>query len=659
MAGLISPEFNIKIDKFNGGTATLINPARLPTRFAVESVNLIQDQDGIWRTRWGVDYFGNSINSSSSSIDGATEFVKQDGTREIIAVSGGYMWKSLNGLVWDRVTKSDSSYITFTEGKQCFFIQINKNLYISNGQETLTYYDGTYAYRYDQINPPTNLSATRGSGLSSGSFNNYYTVVAVNDVGNTTPVTPSINITTNKDRDYWEGSASNEFITLTWTASSGATGYQVYHGTTEGFENYIGSTSSTTFIDYGQATTPKNKWVETPEDNTTGGPKFTSMEVSSNILWGTGSKDAPYRVFWSGASQYLGKFSPFYGGGYVDIEYGGKNKPISVVHFRTGKGDPITTVLASSDDGKGATYQIELVTTPVGGSTIIVPAVYKIVGSVGTDAPASVVKVIDNIFYANKRGIYSLKNKEQMFNVLSTDNLIQPIRDQWEGINLKSFKKITAYFRNPYVLFSVPSGDENDRTCIFDTERNNWNWAWNIGFKSFFEFTDQNGKTRLLAVPNSGSRLVEISENLQGDFGVPFYQSYLSPLIPIDKDPRVLAKIKEVIFELGRFSGSVTIEVIGYTKQGITSTLTTKSISTQAGTSGWGEFLFSSFLFSDQNYSNPEIFTYDTIKKRLKVNKKVYAIQFKIYTTNKANFQLLSISANGFLIRKKSPSTWN
>jgi len=33
-------KFLIKIDKFNGGTATLINPARLPTRFAVESENL-------------------------------------------------------------------------------------------------------------------------------------------------------------------------------------------------------------------------------------------------------------------------------------------------------------------------------------------------------------------------------------------------------------------------------------------------------------------------------------------------------------------------------------------------------------------------------------------------------------------------------------------
>ncbi len=650
--------FSIKLDKFRGGTATLINPARLPPHFAVESVNLMQDQDGIWRTRPGVDFYGNEIDPSVSSIDGITEYVRTDGTRELLVVAGGYLWKSTdNARTWTKVEKSGGGYHTWTEGERVSLLQINNRLFIANGAEELSYYDGTYTYRYTALSAPTNLSGVRGAGLSAGSFNNYYTVAAVNDVGMTTPAT-SINVTTNKDRAFWTGTTNNEYVSLAWNAVSGANGYQIYNGDEEGYETLIGTATGTTFIDYGQVSNPRNEWAETPNDNTTAGPKLGTMELSANILWGTKDPDNPYRVYFSGASQFLGKFSPYYGGGWVDVEYGGKNKPLSVVHFRTGKGDPITTVLASSSDGKGATYQVELVTTSIGETSITIPATYKIVGSLGTDAPFSVVKVADNIFYANKRGVYALRNKEQMFNVLSTDNLIQPIRDRWEGLNSENFSKVVAYFKNPYVFFSVPMGDNNDTTAIFDMERNNWVWAWNVGFKIFCEYTQSDGKTKFLAIPNTGNRIVEISDNYEGDYGVPFYQSFMSPIIPVSKDPTVLARIREVIYELGKFKGSVTVGVVGITKDKQTASLVSKTIETQLGTSGWGDDFFSDFLFSDTN-DTPTTFTYSTIKKRLKVNKKLYGIQFKIYTTNRAYFELLSIFAEGSLMKKRPPSAWN
>ena len=646
-------KFLIKIDKFNGGTATLINPARLPTRFAVESENLIQDQDGIWRTRPGTDYYGNAI-SGISSFDGATEYVKNDGTREIIAIGGGSVYKSGDdGDSWTLVSGA-----TFTSGYKITFLQINNLLYISNGYDYLAVYDGSSLSTYSSLSTPSGLSGTRGSGLSSGSYNNYYRVVAVNSIGVTLP-SASVNVTTDKDRDYWsETPSDNEKITLSWTAVSGATGYQIYWGRHDQEETLIGLSSTNSFVDEGEQISPHNPYIETPNDNTTAAPKFKSMDLSGNIIWATNDPNNEYRVYWSGGGQYLGSFSPFYGGGWVDCEPGGKNKTKSVVHYRTGKGEPIATVLASSGDGKGVTFQIQLTSVSVGDTSITVPVVYKLVGSIGTDAPYATTKVADNVFFLNKRGIYALRNKEQMFNVLSTDNLIQPIRDKFESINQSKIGEAVGYYRYPRVYFSLANGSENDITIFFDTERRNWSWKWTIGFSGFFEHTDTNGRTHFLAIPTSGNRLVEISDNFTGDFGQPFYQSYISPLVPIDKDLTTMAKIRNAIYELGHFSGSVKLEIIGIKADKEVSTLATKTVSSTIGTSGIGADLFSDFLFSDTN-GTPTTFTYSTIKKKLNVGKKIYGIQFKVYTTNEAYFELLSIQAKGFLIHKRPPSQWN
>ena len=634
---------------FRGGTETLINPARLSPKFAYESTNLLQVQDGVWQTRPGTGYYGEAI-PDVSSIDGATEFIKSDGTREIIAIAGGYAWKSVGGGSWTQLTGA-----TFTAGYVPYFLQINDKLYISNGVDDLAYYDGTNLNVYSAISAPTGLFGTLGSGLSSGSNDNYYRVVAVNDVGMTTP-SASVNVTTNKHRDYWDKS-SNEYVTLSWTAVTGANGYQIYWGESDGNEVLIGTSSTNSFTDYGEAVNPKNVYVETPDDNTTGAPKFRSMTVSGSRIWGTYDPNNKYRVYWSGTGQYLGFFSPFYGGGYVDIEKGGKNKPYAVVHYRTGKGDPITTVLCSSNDGNGVVYQVQLITMTVGSTSLLVPATYKIVGSIGTDAPRGITAVDDNIFFINKRGVYALRNKEQMFNVLSTSNLITPIRDKWESLNFGNVDNFVAFYSYPYVYFSVSEGDENDKTVIFDVERNNWNWAWNIGFKQLFNYT-YGDKTKLLAVPNSGNQLIEISYNYTTDLGEPFYQSYISPMIPVNDDYTMLAKLKEIIVELGKLQGTVTIEVLGTTKDKQISTVVTKQISSTTGTTGIGDDLFSDFLFSDTN-NVPKVFTQDSTKKAVRVGKKLYNFQIKVYTTN-ANtfFQLLGLQAKGYLLPSRSPSSW-
>jgi hypothetical protein len=640
-----------EISDFRGGTNTLMNERRLDSKFAVESTNLMQVQDGVWKTRPGVDYYGGEI-EGVDNIDGATEYIDSDGDRHIVAIAGGKGWVSSDSAkTWTEITGA-----TFTEGKVPFFYQTLNRLYVATGHDSLAFYDGEKFNTYTALAEPNAPTGVRGTGLSAGSFKNYYRVVAVNDIGYTA-ASNALEVTTNIHRDAWTD-PDTMYIDLTITAVTGASGYQVYWGEFSGEEVYLGSTTTTTFKDDG--TYEPNIYIETPDDNTTAAPKFRVMEVSGNRLWGTYDPNNPYRVYFSGVGQDMARFSPFYGGGYIDLERGGRNKPINVVHYRDGRGNPAVTVLCTSPDGKGTIFQIEIGTISIADTLILLPAAYKIVGSIGADAPYGVTKAGDNIFFLNKTGVFVLRNKEQMYNVLATDDLSAPIRNSFENLNGAKVDSFVAYYKSPVVYFSVSVGSRNDRTILFDIERGNWTWAWNIGFRQMFEHTDDNDKTKLLCVPHTGNKLVEISQNIKGDFGSAFYQSYISPILPVSKDFKDRAKIKEVVFELGNFTGTLTLEVLGVQKNNsVVQLATVEALATTTGTSGWSDEYFSDEPVLGEATDIPKTFAEPTTKKRVRVGEKVYAVQFKAQSRERdTNFTLLGVQASGTLVPGKAPSTW-
>lgn len=639
-----------KVDDFSGGSNTLINVSRMDKKYASEINNLWQVQDRIWKTKPGTTYYGQAI-SGATNLEGAASYLKTDGSVELLVIGDdGVAYKSTNGGSWTSISGA-----TFTAGYKPFFLQINQRLYIANGEDDLAYYDGTSLNTYTALSNPSAGTSGGRNTLTTGTYNNYYRVVAVNDIGYTEP-SGSVNIPTNKHRDTW---TTGESVYFTMPTVSGATGYQIFYGDTDGQEVFLGNVATGVTVFTDDATLEPNPFIETPDDNTTGAPKFRSMEVSGNRIWATYDPDNAYRVYFSGTGQYLGYFSPFYGGGYIDLEKGGVNKPVSVVHYRDGKGNPMITVLCSSPDGVGTIFQIELTSLSIGDTTFTVPAAYKIVGSIGADSPYGVLKAGDNIFFPNKKGVFALRNKQQIFNVLASDDLTVPIRNKWESLNGSVVSKFVSYFRPPRAYFAVAEGSSNDKVAIYDVERSNWMWSWSNSVKQFLEYTDSTGITHFLYVPETGNRLIEITENASNDLGETFYQSYISPLIPVDKDDTTLAKVKEVIFNLGSFRGTVTCEVLGLKKDKQVSSLGSKEKSSTTGTSGWDDDLFDEELFDDTG-DVPTVFTENTTKVRVRVNQRLYAVQFKVYsTTANTSFELLGVQAKGTLQPAKAPSSWS
>lgn len=458
---------NIQVDDFAGGVNTLFSATRLKKNEAYEATNLILIEDGVWDKRWGTQIYPVSGTTFTNRPDGFSEYRKTDGTRELIVVADGVVIR-----VGEDGTKTTISGATFTQGTPCEFLQINNYLYICNGVDDLARYDGSTLATYTALAAPAwaGTPLARGGGLSAGSFTYYYRVTAVNSVGETTPNAEQ-SITANIARADWD--AANESITLDWDAVSGALKYIVYFSDTSGFEVKLAEVEggSTGYIDLGGGGVDiPNPYVEPPTDNTTDGPKFSTIALSGNRIWGAKNPDAPWRVYFSGTGVNLGNFSPAYGGGWIDLEKGGRATTEKPVDYQ-GKAH----ILCKTDDGKGTIWQISLDSISIDTETFTVPIPTKIITSIGTPAPRSVIYVENDVMFFNPKGVHVLGNEPGVLNVLRTNELTAKIRPYVRGLNAASLDKICAYYFNSKVLFAVPSGEGYpDRIIMFDRERVSW-----------------------------------------------------------------------------------------------------------------------------------------------------------------------------------------
>jgi len=93
----------LEIKDFKGGSNLLLDEARLKLNESKQATNLIQVEDGLWKTRWGTAYYTAEL---PFTCDGAKEYVTASGTTELIAVAGGHVWKSIDGGSWTEIEEA-------------------------------------------------------------------------------------------------------------------------------------------------------------------------------------------------------------------------------------------------------------------------------------------------------------------------------------------------------------------------------------------------------------------------------------------------------------------------------------------------------------------------------------------------------------------------
>jgi hypothetical protein len=332
--------------------------------------------------------------------------------------------------------------------------QFNEFLYIANGTDALARYNGTTLVTYSGITTPVwdGTPITR-TGLTAGSYTYYYQVSAVNEVGETNVVAEE-SITTNLPREDWD---SSNYVTLGWADVSGADKYIVYWADTSGFEVKLTEVTASTYQDDGTAV--PNTFIEPPTDDTTTGPKFKQMWISGNRLWATGDPTRLYRVYFTGTGVNRGNFSPADGGGWIDLEKGGRDQCVAGVDFQG-----VAHVLTKTPDGRGSVWQIKLDTVTISGSSFTVPIPTKIIASTGTNASRSVVHVENDVLFFNKQGVYVLGNEPGVLQVLRTNELSAKIRPYILALDGGSVDKVAAHYYQAKVFFAVSNASGEHRS---------------------------------------------------------------------------------------------------------------------------------------------------------------------------------------------------
>lgn len=646
-------DFTIVIDKFGKGTMTLYDETRLPHEAVQTAQNMYLDQDGVWTVRPGTATYGATL---TTPIDGACSFVKYNASGTISTYIGvidnGSFKYSTDGGSWTTVSGK-----TWTTGYNIYFKQIKNRLYIGNGQDSMAYYDinaGTLT-TFSALAVPSGVVAPTRTGLAAGYYNAYYKITAVNSIGETTASTEtSVAGGINKTRDNW--TIGTDYLTMSWSAVAGADRYNIYYSDATGTEVFLDSSATTSYVDTGVAT--PNPYAEVPTVDTTAGPKYAYLALSGNRLWGTRDPNQPYRVGWTGTGQYMGAFNPFYGGGYIDLNLGSDERPEVVSHFRDGRGNAVATVLTSNPNGAGSTWHIATTELTVDTLTIVVPQAYQQQGSVGTRSPRGVVEYNDSIYSPSPKGFRSTGSRQSILNVLVTSDISDSIRSSVRSISNQYADKIAGYAFDGRIYWSVPFGSTtNNQTWVYDLERGGvWSLYWSIGVKQFFEYTDSTGTIRLMAIPVSGTKLIQFTTGVSGDSGSAFSTNLESGLIHWEDNHMGFAYVSKVYAEISDPSGTVNFTVSGTQKGKSFRSLGSIAITDTTSDSGWGADLWGFQLYGSSGYA-PSTFSQSSVKKYVRINKLLNNLKWQ-FTTSDTNsaYTLMQVVIKGTIIPTSDPS---
>jgi hypothetical protein len=644
-----NPQY-LTLENFKRGVITLIDKSRLPKDALEEANNIFLAEDGQPTVRPGTDWYGTA--PSASAIDGF-DYFDFAGVIHLVAVAGGVVYRSTNdGLTWTACTG-----VALTSGLTCYFNQYNNLLYITNGTDSMTLYDGTTVLtQYTALSTPAAPTIVE-TGLAGTGNQYYYKCSAVNTIGFSVASAASAVVQATLARESWD--ATTNFATLTLPALQATqTRYDIYVSEDNLNFYYLDSTATVTYVDTGTAIASPS--TVAPTAGTSQGPKVAELTNVGSRMYGVRDTDNRYRIWFSSGQTPKGAFSSAYDGGYLDWQSGGKYMPVKVADYRDGKGTPLATIWCKSADGQGCILQMSLDTLTVGDISITVPSAYKLPGSRGTPAPDSVVNVLNDFMFYNQQAFYNLGSRAQFLNLLSTDESSANIRPTVKQISQAGESKIASAYYDAKVFFSVPFGSTtNNYTIVYDTERKAWlPKAFTLGFSKFLRYTDTTGVSHLLALKPRDTRLSEISSAIQGDYGAAFATSLTTGLYPTTRNRFEFQFTEEAEVEFSNPQGTISVELIGIERSQGFSSIKSQSITVGGTPYGWDSFLWDSTLWDDTTLvSDP--FSESTVKRYWPILKELNAVQWRI-TTNSldAAYVLRTLQTWGTDTQGGKPRTW-
>jgi hypothetical protein len=480
---------------FLGGLNTFQDETLLKDSELSDAKNIILAVDGL-EPRPGTSNYGSS---SGSRVLGGFGFYKSDGTREFLRFSKGVTDK-LQKYVG--TTPTDIGSNTYDADARMNFVQARDKVFIFNGVDNLSYYDGSTITTYTALTTPTNLAvAAQGT---TGSTPYSYRVSAFNAVGETLACV-SVAIA--------NGNASinaTNFNRLTWDAVTGATGYNVWGRKATGLgETYLDTVYSAVTYDDKGANDPSVTFLP-PEANTTEGVVGSMGIFALQRVFVSGDPAHPSRVYFGGAGENIGNFSgSTIGGGGFDVFKNDGSQVRSILPFQGGViiwKDNAIYKFTFTDDGL---QKLEEITRSFGGIS------FRTCLAVENDI----------VFAAKKDGrlaFYSLGNQENYAgSVLRTNELSIKISSKLTEVNVAELHNSAAfYFNNIYGCAVAKNGSTvNDRVWCLDTRFGAWVYWEGITPNFFATYVDSSGNENLYYGDDASGQMKKLFEATRADAG--------------------------------------------------------------------------------------------------------------------------------------------
>ena len=645
----------LTLDNFKRGVITLIDKSRLPKNALQEASNIFLYEDGMPGPRPGVGWFGTA--PSASAIQGF-DYFDYNGVIHLVAVAGGVVYRSTDdGATWTECTGA-----TLDTTAEVNMNQYNSALYLTNGIDNITLYDGTTALvQYTALATPAAPTVAE-TGLTGTGFNYYYKCARVNELGFSVASPASTVVQSSIGRESWDNTSNYAVVTVP-AYVTGQTRTDIYLSTDNVNFYYLSSVTTTatvadTFKDDGSAIVVPS--TTAPTESTAQGPLVEELVNVGSRMYGVRDTANKYRIWYSSATPPVGAFSTAYDGGYLDWSPGGKYIPVKVEDYRDGKGTPYATVWCDSADGQGCILQMSLETLTIGNISITVPSAYKLPGSRGTPSPKSVVNVLNDYYYYNTQAFYNLGSRAQFLNLISTDEISANIRPTIKQIPTSAEPNIASVYYDANVYFSVGYGQAtNNHTAVYNTEQKAWlPTAFTIGFTRFRRYTGTDGTPHLLAVKAGDTTLSEISTAIQGDYGQPFQTSLYTGLYPVTKNRFEFQWTEEAEIELSNPQGAISFELLGIERSRGFRSSKSATITTTLTDTGWSTFAWSTTYWSDTS-SVPDTYSESSVKRYFNVQRELNAIQWHITTdTADARYVLRTLQTHGTATQSGKPRSW-
>ena len=485
---------------FIGGLNLFQDETAIKNGELTEAKNIQLSVDGI-EPRGGTYHYGTE---SGTRVLGAFAYYKSDGTRELLRFADGAndkLQKYVAGVPTDIGTK------TFDDEAPMNFVQADDKVYIFNGEDNLTYYDGTTVQTYTALTTPANLSVTPQGTTGSTTYS--YRISAFNNVGETVACVSVQTTTGNKTIN------ATNFNRLDWDDVAGAVGYNIYGRLATGLgETYIDTVYESTYddnkTDENGNLLAQSLSILPPEANSTLGIIGSMPIFAISRIFVSGIKDATSRLAFSGTAEKVGDFStPSFGAGGVDVFKNDGSGITAIIGFQGGvivfKENAIYKFSFTSDGYQ----QLE--------------EIVKGFGAISFRAVRHVEN--DIIFAARKDGrmaFFSLGNQENyVATVLRTNELSIKIDSFLQDVDLNHLVNSAGYYYRNLYMCSVPkSGSSiNNRTWILDTRFGAWVYWEDFSANMFTAFLDSNGEESLYFADETSGHMVKMFTGTYNDNG--------------------------------------------------------------------------------------------------------------------------------------------